>query len=185
MRLLCLFSASALCVFACERRTSRNDEPPPAAPAPVAPAPVAPAPVAPAPVAPVAPPETPPPPAPVAPPETPPETPPEAPPVDALSVGRHRCSFTEAGSDYARSCQVVALPDGSLQITARGTRLNPGAAFSLTATGHAPRYDATGSLTAFGACTGPVTGALSLQGSHASPHYEVTWGAGCKITIQI
>ena len=105
--------------------------------------------------------------------------------MDALSVGRHRCSFTEAGSDYARSCQVVALPDGSLQITARGTRLNPGAGFTLTATGHAPRYDATGSLTAFGACSGPVAGALSLQGSHASPHYEVTWGAGCKITIQI
>ncbi|MEZ4394200.1 MAG: hypothetical protein R3A48_24270 [Polyangiales bacterium] len=182
------FASCALLLVACERRGPRDDTPPPpppsSTPTPVAPTPVAPAPVAPAPVAP----------APVAPaPTAAPEVvdagsaaapTPEAPPFDALSVGRHRCSFTEAGSDYSRRCEVNAMPDGSLEVIARGTRLNPGNGFTLNARGAAPVYQVRGELTAFAGCSGRFEGALRLEGSDSRPYYEVRWGQGCKITIQ-
>lgn len=105
-------------------------------------------------------------------------------PTWLLVAGRHRCAFTEAGSDYARRCQVTALPDGGLQVTAAGTSLNPQNGFTLTATGAPPRYQARGSLNAFGACTGAFEGTLALAGSDSRPFYEIRWGRGCRITIQ-
>lgn len=190
MKLSLVLASCALLLVACERRTRRDDTPPPppppSTPTPLAPTPIAPTPIAPVPVAP----------APVAPAPEPAAAPevadagsaaaptPEAPPFDALSVGRHRCSFTEAGADYARRCEVNAMPDGSLEVLARGSRLNPGNSFTLNARGAAPVYQVRGQLTAFGACSGSVEGTLRLEGSDSHPYYEVRWGQGCKITIQ-
>ncbi|MFO0626288.1 MAG: hypothetical protein U0325_11795 [Polyangiales bacterium] len=150
---------------------------------PVAPAPVQPAAPAPAPAPPAAP---------AAQavvdagaPATEPATEPAHPPVDALSEGRHRCAFTEAGTDYPRRCEVNPMPDGSLEIVARGTRLNPENGFTLNARGAAPSYEVRGTLTAFAGCSGPVTGSLRLEGSDSRPYYQVRWGAGCQITIQL
>jgi hypothetical protein len=135
------------------------------------------------------------PPAPAAAPEPTPEEPPPAPEppgvpepsyaADALTEGSHRCAFSEAGSAYNRRCRVTQLPGGALQVVARGTSLNPQQGFTLTATGAAPRYAVQGSLTAFGACTGPFSGTMILQGTDRSRSYEVNWGQGCQITIQL
>ncbi|MBI5515553.1 MAG: hypothetical protein HY909_17365 [Deltaproteobacteria bacterium] len=106
---------------------------------------------------------------------------PQAP--EPLTAGRHRCSFTEAGSDYNRRCEVTLQADGSLRVSASGTALNPGQGFTITATGSAPRYSATGTLNAFGSCTGAFRGTLELGGSDSHPFYAIEWGSGCKITI--
>lgn len=187
-----LHSTIVLLVLAgCSRRTHEENNPPPpppalVAPAPVAPAPIAPAPVAPAPVAPAQPAAT----AdaavaaPTAPAVEPPSVPEPSYAADALTEGSHRCAFSEAGNSYSRRCQVTRMPDGSLEIVARGTSLNPQQGFTLNASGAAPRYAVRGELTAFGACTGRVTGTMILEGPDSRPHYEVNWGQGCQITIQ-
>jgi hypothetical protein len=112
-----------------------------------------------------------------------------APPVPvppALTLGRHRCSFTEAGSAYNRQCTVTALPDGSLRVVAPGTQLNPQNGFELTALGSAPAYRVDdGLLGSFDRCNGPIGGTLALDQSGAAPRYVIRWGAGCAIEIQL
>lgn len=145
----------------------------------------------------VAPPSLPPPPVVPAPAPTPP-TPPPAPvaqpePADAsapdpnapepITAGRHRCSFTEAGSDYQRRCTVTLRPDGSFQVTAPGTSLNPTQGFSFVATGAPPRYNVQGTLTAFTQCTGPFTAVANLDGGDSRPYYTIAWGNGCGIRL--
>ena len=77
------------------------------------------------------------------------------------------------------------MPDGSMEIVARGTRLNRDNGFTLNARGTAPAYEVRGTLTAFAGCSGPVTGTLRLEGSHSHTYYQVRWGQGCQITIQL
>lgn len=97
-----------------------------------------------------------------------------------LRPGRHRCSFVEDGSRYARQCVITAQRDQSLRVVAAGTRLNPTNGFTLTLTGSAPSYHVEGTLTAFARCTGNVT-ATAVYTTRGST-YVARWGT-CEIAI--
>jgi hypothetical protein len=181
-------------VAACGRRVrDENTAPPPPAPvAPSAPAPIAlpasakPPSVAAAPTPiPIAPPQPAPAPEPAPMPEEPPSVTEPSYAADALTEGSRRCAFSEGGNAYNRRCRITQLPGGALQIVARGTSLNPQQGFTLTATGAAPRYAVQGTLTAFGACTGPFSGTMILEGPDRGRSYVINWGQGCQIRIPL
>lgn len=124
---------------------------------------------------------------PVAPRPTPAEPPPTTASADTpqptLTEGRHRCSFTEAGSQYNRQCTVVRRPDGSFLVSAVGTSLNPDQGFELVATGSAPAYQVSGSLRAFEACDGPFTSVTALEKRGDESFFVIRWGGRCSIRL--
>lgn len=161
----------------------------PAAPPPPCPN-VAPPPVAAA-VAPPPPPvaSAPPPvavaPAPPATPVAPPEPPP--PPVGPARGGPRGvrpCEFRESVDTYARTCTVKPNVDGSLQVTAPGTALNPKNGFTLRMGGGPSTFDVSGELDAFGLCRGPFSGRMSTVLDGAARTYEVRFHEHCMIVIR-
>ncbi len=111
--------------------------------------------------------------------------PPGPPPVAGPPIrpGRRACSFVENGNRYDRQCTVTRQPDASWRVVAAGTRLNPNNAFTITLTGATSPYHVEGSLTAFGACSGVVTGTLALEGTGRTRAFRVRWGQ-CEIAIK-
>ncbi|MBI5516724.1 MAG: hypothetical protein HY909_23265 [Deltaproteobacteria bacterium] len=99
-----------------------------------------------------------------------------------LRPGRRRCSFVEDGHRYDRQCAVTRQPDGSLRVVAPGTRLNPTNGFTLTVTGSPGSYQAQGKLTAFGACSGAVSGPATLDGAGRSRAWRVRFRQ-CEIAV--
>ena len=162
--------------------------PPPAAPPAPCPS-VAPPPVAiavappPPPVASAPPPVVaPPPPATPAPAVEPP--PPPIGPAQGGPRGVRPCEFRESVDTYARTCAIKPNPDGSLQVTAPGTALNPKNGFTLRMGGGPNSFDVSGELDAFGLCKGPFSGRMNMVLDGAARTYEVRFHEHCMIVIR-
>jgi hypothetical protein len=97
--------------------------------------------------------------------------------------GTRRCRFYESVDAYQRTCTARVNPDGSLTVTAPGTRLNPDHGFSFTAGGGPNRFSVSGTLNAFSICRGPFTGEMISILDQGKTVYELRFREHCKIEI--
>jgi hypothetical protein len=98
--------------------------------------------------------------------------------------GVHRCEFRESVDTYNRQCQVASNPDGSLQVTAKGTALNPDNGFDFSL--HRGPYElvAKGRLDAFGTCAGPFLARAHVVIDRGTKTFELRFKQHCMIVLR-
>lgn len=98
--------------------------------------------------------------------------------------GNHRCEFRESVDTYSRQCKVTLNADGSLQVTAAGTTLNPDNGFDFTL--HRGPYDlvAKGTLNAFSHCAGPFLSRAQPVIEGGVKTFELRFKEHCMIVIR-
>jgi hypothetical protein len=94
------------------------------------------------------------------------------------------CEFHESVDAYNRVCTAHKNADGSLQIVARGTRLNPDNGFEFTLHGGPHNFFAHGNLNAFGICAGPFTAYVNTVIDKGVTTYELRFKEHCKIVVR-
>jgi hypothetical protein len=124
----------------------------------------------------------PPPPASATPPD--PVPPPTIGPAQGGPRGSRPCEFRESVDTYVRRCSVKLNADGSLGVTAPGTKLNPDNGFSLRMGGGPNQFTVSGQLDAFGPCRGPFSGPMIAVLDGATRTYEARFNGQCMIVIR-
>ena len=97
--------------------------------------------------------------------------------------GQRRCEFRESIDDYPRTCTVKKNVDGSLTITAPGTKLNPDHGFSFKMGGGPNQFQVAGQLDAFKFCRGPFVGTMLAVHDDNKVSYELRFREHCMIAI--
>jgi hypothetical protein len=85
---------------------------------------------------------------------------------------------------YRRSCAITSNPDGSLQVTAEGTKLNPENGFAFSLHGGPNNFVARGELQAFGICKGPFEARAHTVIDGGATTYELRFKEHCMIVIR-
>jgi len=98
--------------------------------------------------------------------------------------GARPCSFHESVDTYERQCVAKLNPDGSVSVTAKGTRLNPDNGFSFTLHGPENQWVAQGTLNAFARCAGPFVAPVVATIDHGVTTYELRFKGHCMIVVR-
>jgi hypothetical protein len=85
---------------------------------------------------------------------------------------------------YRRRCVVTTNPDGSLQVTAKGTELNPENGFEFSLHGGPHQFSAKGELHAFELCEGPFVALAHTVIDNGVMTYELRFKQHCMIVIR-
>lgn len=97
--------------------------------------------------------------------------------------GSRSCHFHESVDAYARRCTITTAADGSLNVVAKGTPLNPEHGFEFSLHGGPTAFVAKGTLNAFGICKGPFLARVNAIRDRGRTIYELRFKEHCKITI--
>jgi hypothetical protein len=98
--------------------------------------------------------------------------------------GTRPCAFHESVDTYERQCVAKLNPDGSVSVTAKGTRLNPDNGFSFTLHGPEHQWVAEGTLDAFARCAGPFVAPVVASIDHGVMTYELRFKGHCMIVVR-
>jgi hypothetical protein len=98
--------------------------------------------------------------------------------------GTRPCAFHESVDTYERQCVAKLNPDGSVSVTAKGTRLNPDNGFSFTLHGPENQWVAQGTLNAFARCAGPFVAPVVASIDHGVTTYELRFKGHCMIVVR-
>jgi hypothetical protein len=85
---------------------------------------------------------------------------------------------------YARRCTITKNSDGSLQVVAKGTQLNPDNGFNFSLHGGPHQFVAKGELHAFDICDGPFTAQVATVIDNGVTTYELRLAEHCMIVIR-
>lgn len=99
-------------------------------------------------------------------------------------LGTHRCEFRESVDTYNRQCQVKKNVDGSLQVIAKGTDLNPDNGFDFSLHGGPHELVAQGTLNAFQHCAGPFVARAVTVIDRGVTTYELRFREHCMIVVR-
>ena len=99
--------------------------------------------------------------------------------------GTRPCAFHESVDSYQRQCVSKVNPDGSVTVTAKGTKLNPDNGFEFTFHGgENQQWVAKGTLNAFARCDGPFAALVTSSIDQGVNTYELRFKQHCKIVIR-
>jgi hypothetical protein len=98
--------------------------------------------------------------------------------------GTRPCEFHESVDTYPRQCTISTFDDGSLLVTAKGTKLNPDNGFQFRMGGGPGSFAIAGGLDAFSICKGPFVGTMQAIEDHGRTIYEARLGEHCMIVIR-
>jgi hypothetical protein len=94
------------------------------------------------------------------------------------------CEFHESVDSYQRQCTTSRNPDGSLLVSAKGTKLNPDNGFEFTLHGGPHSFVARGTLNAFYKCAGPFVARVATVIDKGVTTYELRFREHCKIVVR-
>ena len=99
--------------------------------------------------------------------------------------GTRPCAFHESVDSYQRQCVAKVNPDGSVTVTAKGTKLNPDNGFEFTFHGgENHQWVAKGTLNAFAKCAGPFAALVTSSLDQGVNTYELRFKQHCKIVVR-
>lgn len=99
--------------------------------------------------------------------------------------GNRPCAFHESVDTYQRQCLAKVNPDGSVLVSAKGTKLNPDHGFEFTLHGGSEnQWVAKGTLNAFGLCKGPFVAPVTSYLDHGVKTYELRFKQHCMIVVR-
>jgi hypothetical protein len=103
---------------------------------------------------------------------------------NGIRLGTHTCEFREGVDTYHRQCKVKKNPDGSLQVSAAGTELNPNNGFAFSLHGGPWEFVAKGKLDAFDFCAGPFAARAIPILDHGVRTFELRFKTHCMIVVR-
>jgi hypothetical protein len=103
---------------------------------------------------------------------------------NGIRLGTHTCEFREGVDAYRRQCKVTKNPDGSLQVSAAGTELNPNNGFTFSLHGGPWEFAAKGTLDAFDFCAGPFVARAIPIVDHGVRTFELRFKTHCMIVVR-
>lgn len=99
--------------------------------------------------------------------------------------GNRPCAFHESVDTYQRQCVATVNPDGSVLVSAKGTKLNPDHGFEFTLHGGDQNvWAAKGTLDAFGYCRGPFVARGTMSVDRGVKTYELRFKQHCMIVVR-
>jgi hypothetical protein len=99
--------------------------------------------------------------------------------------GTRPCAFHESVDTYQRQCLATVNPDGSVSVSAKGTKLNPEHGFEFTLHGgENNQWVAKGTLNAFKHCTGPFVALVNMSVDRGVKTYDLRFKEHCMISIR-
>ena len=99
--------------------------------------------------------------------------------------GTRPCCFHESVDAYQRQCVSTVNEDGSVSVSAKGTKLNPDNGFEFTMHGgENNQWVAKGTLNAFKQCSGPFVALVNMSVDHGLKTYDLRFKEHCMISIR-
>lgn len=98
--------------------------------------------------------------------------------------GARPCEFRESVDTYRRQCLAQVNADGSVSVTAKGTKLNPSSGFAFTLHGAENQWIAQGTLNAFAHCAGPFAAPVTAVIDQGVKTYEIRFKQHCMIVVR-
>lgn len=99
--------------------------------------------------------------------------------------GTRPCAFHESVDTYQRQCVSTVNADGSVSVSAKGTKLNPDNGFEFTMHGgENNQWVAKGTLNAFKHCTGAFVAPVTMSVDHGVKTYDLRFKEHCMIVVR-